>query len=89
MVDDGYGSRSDQDERLPPPRPEGLQRNPEQLAQGSQSTARSLRAHSEQWLTQSQVFEEEVLPRPESTDQHLLGWMGRQGKNLIGTEESW
>jgi hypothetical protein len=35
------GSRSDQDERLSPPGPERSQRNPEQLVQGSQSTARS------------------------------------------------
>src|SRR5271167_2437309 len=47
------GSRSDQDERLPPPGPEGFQRNPEQLVQGSQSTARSLRVQSQQLLTQS------------------------------------
>src|SRR6266403_3573652 len=36
------GSRSDQDERLPPPGPAHSQRNPEQFVQGSQSTARSL-----------------------------------------------
>src|SRR5271169_526079 len=82
-----HGSRSDQDERLPPPRPERFQRNPEQLVQGSQSTARSLRAHSEQLRTQSQVFEEEVLPRPESTDHppEEMPERGRHGKNLIGT----
>src|SRR6202166_4907617 len=39
-VHDG-GSRSDQDERLPPLGPERSQGNPEQLVQGGQSTARS------------------------------------------------
>jgi hypothetical protein len=42
------GSRSDQDERLPPPGPARSQRNPEQLVQGGQSTARSLRVQSQQ-----------------------------------------
>src|SRR6478752_7213403 len=36
------GSRSDQDERLGPPGPARSQRNPEQLVQGSESTARLL-----------------------------------------------
>src|SRR5260370_3970340 len=36
------GSRSDQDEQLGPPGPDRSQRNPEQLVQGSQSTARLL-----------------------------------------------
>jgi len=35
------GSSSDQDERLPRPRPAHSQRNPEQFVQGRQSTARS------------------------------------------------
>jgi hypothetical protein len=56
-------SRSDQNERFPPPGPERSQRNPEQLVQVSQSTARSLRVQSQQLLTESQVFEDEVLPR--------------------------
>src|SRR5882762_5783035 len=41
------GSRSDQDERLPPPGPAHSQRNPEQFVPGSQSTARSLRVQSQ------------------------------------------
>src|SRR5208283_1589669 len=61
------GSGSGQDERLPPPGPEGFQRNPEQLVQGCQSTAR-LRVQSQQLLTQSQVFKDEVLPGTESAD---------------------
>jgi hypothetical protein len=47
------GSRSNQDERFPPPRPERSQRNPEQLVQGSQSSARPLRLQSEQLPTES------------------------------------
>ena len=62
------GSRSDQDERLGPPGPERSQRNPEQLVQGSQSPAGSLRVQSEQLLTESQVLEDEVLPGMESAD---------------------
>ena len=81
------GSRSDQDERLPPPGPERSQRNPEQLVQGSQSTARSLRVQSQQLLTQSQVFEDEVLPGTESADHPAEEMPERHdhGKNLIGT----
>jgi hypothetical protein len=63
-----HGSMSDQDERLPPPGPEPSQRNPKQLVQGSQSTARPLRVQSQQLLTQRQVFEDEVLPGTESAD---------------------
>ncbi len=57
------GSRSEQDERLPPPGPERSQGNPEQFVQGSQSTARSLHVQSQQLPTESQVFEDEVLAR--------------------------
>jgi len=63
------GSRSDQDERLGPPAPEHSQRNPEQFVQGSQSTARSLRVQSQQLPTENQVFEDEVRPATERTDQ--------------------
>ncbi len=62
------GSRSDQNERFPPPGPERSQPNPEQFVQGSQSTARSLRVQSQQLPTESQVFEDEVLPATESAD---------------------
>jgi hypothetical protein len=61
-------SRSDQDERLPPPRPERSQGNPKQFVQGSQATARSLRVQSQQLLTESQVFKDEVLTGTESAD---------------------
>jgi hypothetical protein len=63
------GSRSDQDERLPPPGPERSQRNPEQLVHGSQSTARSLGVQNQQLLMKSQVFKDEVLTGTESADQ--------------------
>jgi hypothetical protein len=62
------GSRSDQDERLGPPRPERSQRNPEQLVLGRQSTARSLRVQSQQLPAESQVFKDEVLAGTESAD---------------------
>src|SRR5215471_12215358 len=51
------GSRSDQDEWLPPPGPERSQGNPEQLVQ------------SKQLLMKSQVFKDEVLTGTESADQ--------------------
>jgi len=63
------GPRSDQDERLSPPGPERSQRNPEQLVLGCQSTARLLRVQSQQLPTESQVFEDEVLPGTESAHQ--------------------
>ena len=79
-------SGSNQDERLPPSRPERSQRNPEQLVQGSQSSARPLRVQSEQLLAQSQVFEDEVLagakraddPPEEMPERH------NHGKNCSG-----
>jgi hypothetical protein len=60
--------RSDQDERLLPPGPESSQRNPEQLVHGIQSTARPLCVQGQQLLTESQVFEDEVLPGTETAD---------------------
>src|SRR5215472_532724 len=80
-------SGSNQDERLPPPRPECSQRNPEQLVQGSQSSAGPLRVQCEQLPTESQVFEGEVLagakraddPPEEMSERH------NHGKNIIRT----
>src|SRR6266436_8912966 len=57
-----HGSRSDQDERLRPPGPERSQCDPKQLVQGSQSTARSFGVQGQQLLTESEVFEDEILP---------------------------
>src|SRR5438874_13226302 len=80
------GSRSDQDERLRPPAPEHSQRNPEQLVQGGQSTARSLRVQSQQLPTESQVFEDEVLSGTENADQPAEEMSERHdhGKNFSG-----
>ena len=82
------GSRSDQDERLPPPGPAHSQRNPEQFVQGSQSTARSLRVQSQQLPTESQVFEDEVRPATERSDQPAEEMSERHdhGKNFSGNE---
>jgi hypothetical protein len=60
------GSRSDQDERLGPSGPKRSQRNPKQLLQGSQPPAGSLRVQSQQLLTESQIFKDEVLAGAES-----------------------
>jgi len=82
------GSRSDQDERLPPPGPAHSQRNPEQSVRGSQSTARSLRVQSQQLPTESQVFEDEVHPATERTDQPAEEMSERHdhGKNFSGND---
>jgi hypothetical protein len=79
-------SRSDQDERLPPPGPLRSQRNPEQLVQGGQSTARSLRAQSQQLPAESQVFKDEVLAGTESADYPAEEMSERRdhGKNFGG-----
>jgi len=81
------GSGSNQDERLPPSRPEHSQRNPEQLVQGSQSSARPLRVQSEQLPTESQVFEDDVLARAKRADDppEEMPERHNHGKNIIGT----
>src|SRR6516225_9943429 len=81
------GSRSNQDERLPPPRPERSQRHPEQLVHGSQSSARPLRVQSEQLPTESQVFEGEVLARAKRAEDPPEEMPERHNhdKNNIGT----
>jgi hypothetical protein len=82
------GSRSDLDERLPPPGPAHSQRHPEQFVQGSQSTARSLRVQSQPLPTESQVFEDEVHPATERTDQPAEEMSERHdhGKNFSGKD---
>src|SRR6202158_5508225 len=82
------GSRSDQDERLPPPGPAHSQRNPEQFVQGSQSTARSMRVQGQQLPTESQFFEDEVHPATESTEQPGKEMSERHdhGKNFSGKD---
>jgi hypothetical protein len=54
--------------------------------QGSQSTARSLRVQSQQLPTESQVFEDEVRPATERTDQPAEEMPERHdhGKNFSG-----
>src|SRR6267143_1085074 len=81
------GARSDQDEWLAPPGPECSQRNPEQLVQGSQSTARSLRLQSQQLPTERQVFENEVLPGTDGADHPVEEISERRdhSKNFNGT----
>src|SRR6266849_1584748 len=61
--------------------------HPEQFVQGSQSTARSLRVQCQQLPTESQVFEDEVHPATERTDQPAEEMSERHdhSKNLIGT----
>src|SRR5215831_11259497 len=80
-------SGSNQDERLPPPRPERSQRHPEQLVQGSQSSARPLRVQGEQLPTESQVFEDEVLAGAKRADDppEEIPEGHNHGKNIIGT----
>jgi hypothetical protein len=84
------GSRGDQDERFLPAGPACSQRNPEQLVQGRQSTARSLRVQSQQLLTESHVFKDEVLSRSESADHPPKEMPKRRdhGKNLSGKVRS-
>jgi len=81
---------SNQDERLPPPGPEHLQGNPEQLVQDSQSTARSLRVQSQQLLMESQVLKDELLMGAESAEQPAEQMSERHDhvKNLTETSRS-
>jgi hypothetical protein len=62
----------------------------QKLVQGSQSTARSFGVQGQQWLTESQVFEDEILPGTESADHPAEDMPDRHehGKNLIGTVRS-
>ena len=59
---------------------------PEQFVQGSQSTARSLRVQRQQLPTESQVFEDQVLPRTEGADHPAEEMSERRdhSKNLTG-----
>src|SRR5258708_27764534 len=62
------GSRSDQDQRLRPLRPERSQRNPEQLLQDSQLTARPFGVQRQNLLPESKILKNKVLSGTESTD---------------------
>jgi hypothetical protein len=81
------GSRSNQDERLPPPRPKRFQGDPEQLVQGSQSTARSLGVQREQLLTESEIFKDQVFSGTESIDNpsEEMSEQRDHGQDLIET----
>src|SRR6516162_1484159 len=61
--------------------------HPEQLVQGSQSSARPLRVQSQQLPTESQVFQDEVLARAKRADDPPEEMPERynHGKNIIGT----
>jgi len=63
-----HGSRCNQNERLFPPEPLLPQHNPEQLMQGGQSTTRTFGVQSQQLLTESEIFQDEVLPGTKRTD---------------------
>jgi len=82
-------SGSDQNERLRPPRPEPSQRDPEQLVQRRESTARSGGVKSQQLLTEGEIFENEILSRTESTDNPAQEMPEEHdhGKNLIPTSQ--
>src|SRR6267143_3717619 len=60
----------------------------DQDVQGSQSTARSLRVQRQQLPTESQVFEDEVRPATERTDQPAEEMSERHdhGKNFSGKD---
>jgi hypothetical protein len=77
------GSGSNQDESLPPPRPERSQGNPEKPVQGTQSSARPLRVQSEQLPTD----EDEVLAGAKRADDSPEKMPERHyhAKNIIGT----
>jgi hypothetical protein len=62
----------------------------QKLVQGSQSTARSFGVQGQQWLTESQVFEDEILPGTESADHPAEDMPDRHdhGKNLSEPSEA-
>ena len=83
-----HGSRCTKNERLFPPGPHLPQHNPEQLMQGGQSTTRTFGVQSQQLPTESQVFEDEVRPATERTDQAAEEMPERHdhGKNFSGKD---
>ena len=64
----------------------GSQRNPEQLVKGRELMARSWCVQSQQLLTESQIFKDEVLQRPESADDppKEMSEPHERGKKFIG-----
>jgi hypothetical protein len=65
-ADNGFGR--DQDKGIFPSGPESLQDNPEQIVQGSQSTARPFGVQRQDLLAESEIFKDEVLSGTESAD---------------------
>jgi hypothetical protein len=63
-----HGSRCNQNERPFPPEPHLPQHNPEELMQSGQSTTRTFGVQSQQLLTESEIFKDEVLPGTKGTD---------------------
>ena len=65
---------------------ERSQRNPEQLVQGSQSSARPLRVQREQLLAESQVLKDEVLAGAKRADDppEEMSKRHNHGKNCSG-----
>ena len=63
-VDDGSGC--DQDERLFPSSPDLPHADPEQLVRRRQSPARPLGVESQELLTKSKAFQDEILAVPEA-----------------------
>ena len=79
------GSRSDQDKWLPPPGPECPQRTPEQLVQGSQSTARSLGVQSQQLPTErSSVGSRSALGAPTQSSESRTAPPSLHPTGLVG-----
>jgi hypothetical protein len=74
----------------PPSGPESLQDNPEQLVQDGHSPARTVSVQRKKLLTQSEIFENEILsgtecndkPSQEMPERHDYG--RNHGSNLIG-----
>ena len=76
-----------QDERLFPPSPDPSQHDPEQLLWGGESSAMSFGMESEQLLTQSEIFEDEILAGTERTNNpaEQVPEPHNHGKNLNET----
>ncbi len=86
---DGFGY--DQDERAFPAGPESFQDNPQQLMQGSQSTARPFGVQRQDLLAESEIFKDKVFSGTESADNpsqemsEQYDHRQKHGQNLIET----
>jgi hypothetical protein len=59
------GFRLNNENRLPPARPEAAQKSPEELIGQRQASPRPLPDHNRKLLSQSQIFEQEIAARTE------------------------